>query len=468
MSDQDIARTIIRMRGEITRHDDLYYRQAKPEISDFDYDRLKKECAELEAAHPSLIATDSPTLHIGDDRTSGFKNYRHRQPMQSLDNTYSKDELFAFETRLRKFIKVPQPEYTVEPKIDGVAVSLTYEKGELIRAVTRGNGTEGDVITHNLATIDNLPKTLTGKSPPDCIEIRGEIYMTHAEFERINHERQQQGLTLYANPRNLAAGTVKQLAPNTDRKLEIILYGLGYCSPATFEDLGSFIKTLSEWNLPVSKVHIAQGIPNAWQEVEKLNDTRHNLPFPTDGAVIKLNNIKQQTLASQTSKAPRWAIAYKFAAEQAETILKAITIQVGRTGALTPVAELEPVQLAGTTVSRATLHNADEIKRKDIRVGDTVIVEKAGEIIPAVVEVVTDKRPSESISYDFPKICPACQNEVVRLDNEAAWRCPNAACCPPQVRRRIAHFASRQAMDIEGLGKAVVDQLAEGRKAIWH
>ncbi len=463
MNDIEANTRIARLRKEIERHNDLYFRRTEPEISDFEYDRLKKELADLENDYPVLASEASPSLKVGDDRAEGFVTYRHRQPMLSLDNTYNREELFDFEKRLKKLFGNEPLDFVMEPKIDGLAVSLTYENGKFVRAVTRGNGTEGDDITRNVDLIPEFPRSLEGANAPEIIEIRGEIYMTLEEFNRINKDRAEQELPLFANPRNFAAGTIKLLDRGmaASRKLEIVLYAMGHCQPMPFSRHSEFQDTLRQWRFPVvEKYWQPTGIEEAWQCIEKLEALRNGFAYATDGAVIKLDSLPWQERAGATAKAPRWAISYKFAAQQAETKLTAITIQVGRTGALTPVAELEPVLLAGTTVSRATLHNADEIARKDIRAGDAVVVEKAGEIIPAVVSVVKEKRAPRSAPYVFPAQCPACGAEAVRLEGEVAWRCPNPG-CPPQVRRRIEHFAGRQAMDIEGLGIAVVDQLVE-------
>lgn len=467
MSKASDLKKIEKLRIEIRRHDELYYRQANPSISDLDYDVLKRELADLEAVHPELPLDASPTFAVGDDRVEGFASYRHRLPMQSLDNTYSKEEFVAFVARVDKGLEVENARFTVEPKIDGVAVSLTYERGELVRAVTRGNGIEGDDVTANVRFIKTLPESLAGGSHPDSIEIRGEIFMRVEEFERLNAERLEAGLEAFKNPRNLAAGTVKMLdrAEVAKRSLDIVLYGLGDCQPAIVSSQGEYRDQLAAWGLPVvERFWEVEGAEAAWAAVEELDQIRANFAFPTDGAVVKLDSFRQQDILGATSKAPRWAIAVKFAAEQAETILNRITIQVGRTGSLTPVAELEPVQLAGTTVSRATLHNQEEMARKDVRVGDTVVVEKAGEIIPAVVRVVLEKRPLGSESFVFPDHCPACGTEVSKVEGEVAVRCPNSE-CPDQVRGRLEHYASRQCLDIEGLGEAVVDQLV-GKKLV--
>lgn len=456
------------LRDEINRHDERYYRQAAPEIADFDYDRLKRELADLEAAWPGLAADDSPTDRVGDDRSEGFKTVRHLERMMSLDNTYSEDEVREFHARLAKLLERDELDYVVEPKIDGLAVSLTYEKGRLVRAVTRGNGVEGDDVTANILTIDSLPRSLVaadGIPVPDVIEIRGEVFMTLAEFRRINREREEAGEPLYANPRNLAAGTLKLLdsAEVARRRLDIVLYGRGHCEPAsllppTQEGVHQLVR---RWGLPtVEKYWHARGIDEAIAAIRELDSRRDAFAYATDGAVIKLDTLALQREAGATAKAPRWAMAYKFAAERAETELLAISIQVGRTGVLTPVAELAPVQLAGTTVSRATLHNRDEIARKDIRVGDFVRVEKAGEIIPAVIDVNLDKRRLHCAPYVFPDNCPVCGHEVVQYEGEVAVRCPNPD-CGAQVRRRVQHFASKACVDIEGLGEAMVDTLVE-------
>ncbi len=460
---QDPSKRIEHLRREVARHDELYYRKHAPQITDFDYDLLKQELADLEARHPELASAESPAARVGDDRLEAFPSYRHREPMLSLDNTYNREELDEFDERLRRIFGVATLPYVVEPKIDGVAVSITYEAGKLTRAVTRGNGVEGDDITANARTIRALPQELRGGGHPDVVEIRGEIYISTEEFSRINAEREEEGLQTYANPRNLAAGTVKLLDPKETarRRLEIVLYGVGFCEPMPFRRQADVHGALKAWGLPVlERFWKAEGIGQVWSCIQELDTLRHAFTYGTDGAVVKLDDVARQRDAGFTAKSPRWAISYKFAPEQAETRLNAILIQVGRTGTLTPVADLEPVALAGSTVARATLHNADEVARKDVRVGDTVVVEKAGEVIPAVVRVVLTKRPAGSVPFVFPSHCPDCGTQAVRLPGEVAWRCPNAA-CPPQVRRRVEHFASRQAMDIENLGEAVVNQLVE-------
>ncbi len=466
------AKRIKELRAEIRRHDELYYRDASPVITDREYDRLKAELAKLEKgqAEFDLFAEEdpSPTLTVGDDRLDSFASHRHLLPMLSLDNTYDKEEFLEFDQRLRKIFDADRLPYVVEPKIDGVAVSVTYRNGKLERAVTRGNGVEGDVITQNVLHVEGLPKELNGNPLPTVIEIRGEIYMTHQEFLRINEEREKTGEALYANPRNLAAGTVKLLDPKEarQRKLELVLYGIGACEPqGLFERQSQFHEAIIGWKLPtVEKSWVVGDANGAWEAIEKLDQLRETFSYPTDGAVVKLDSLAGQREAGATAKAPRWAIAYKFEAEQCETILLGIERQVGRTGAVTPVAQLEPVLVAGTTVSRATLHNEDDIARKDLRVGDAVIVEKAGEIIPQVIRYLPEKRAADATKYVFPKTCPECDASLARSEGEAVWRCPGKN-CPAQVRGRIEHFASRGCMDVENLGEAVVAQLVESGKA---
>ncbi|MDQ8195526.1 NAD-dependent DNA ligase LigA [Coraliomargarita sp. SDUM461004] len=460
----DPQKTIARLRAEIAEHDRLYYKEAQPKIDDQAYDRLKAELAQLEAANPEFDfgAAPSPTQSVGDDRLEAFESYRHRKPMLSLDNTYSSAELIEFGQRLLKRFPEQALTYLVEPKIDGVAVSLSYEDGALVRAVSRGNGIEGDDITSNVRGIRGLPDRI--QDAPTVLEVRGEIYMRHQEFERINAARAAEGQALYANPRNLAAGTIKLLDPAEarSRQLDIVLYGIGACEPGNYFSTQSEIQQkLKEWQFPVlEKYWLADEIESAWKCIEELDTLRQNFAYPTDGAVVKLNNFAQQEEAGYTSKAPRWAIAYKFEAERAETLLKEISLQIGRTGAVTPVAILEPVQLAGTTVSRATLHNEDEIQRKDIRPGDTVLVQKAGEIIPQVLSVNLAKRPADSQPFIFGEHLKALGIEAERDPTQAVWRIVSKD-DPIRQQRALQHFASRACMDIENLGSAVVEQLIQ-------
>lgn len=458
----DPLKEIARLRAEIAKHDRLYYKSATPEIDDQAYDRLKARLTELEAANPELELAFSPTQTVGDDRLDAFESYRHRQPMLSLDNTYSQNELIDFGRRLERRFPNQSLAFLVEPKIDGVAVSLTYEQGRFVRAVTRGNGVEGDDITQNVRHIAGLPDSI--ENGPDVLEVRGEIFMRHDEFERINATRAREGQPLYANPRNLAAGTIKLLDPSEARarQLDIVLYGVGACEPGRFFSHQAEIQEkLKAWHFPVlEKIWLTDGIEAAWAAIEELDALRRAFTYPTDGAVVKLDDFRLQEEAGFTSKAPRWAIAYKFEAERAETLLKEISLQIGRTGAVTPVAILEPVQLAGTTVSRATLHNEDEIRRKDIRPGDTVVVQKAGEIIPQILSVVHSQRPANSQPFDFGSHLQHLGIEAVRDPNEAVWRIVSKD-DPIRQQRALQHFASRACMDIENLGSAVVEQLVQ-------
>ena len=456
MSD-DIRKKILTLRQEVMRHEELYRKKNAPEISDFEYDKLVDQLGDLEREYPQFAG---PDLGIGDDQAEGFQQRDHREPMLSLDNTYDEKEFQQFGERLiGKIGHRNSLEFVVEPNIDGVAVSLTYEKGKFVCAVTRGNGSRGDDVTHNVALIKSIPRTL--KNAPDILEVRGEIYMELSEFERLNREREAEGEALYANPRNLAAGTVKLLDTEEAkrRNLSIVCYGLGACAPAdTFATLKDFKDKLIAWGFPVrDDIPVQKGIDAAWKAIGQLDALRRSLPFPTDGAVVKLNKLSDQKAAGATSKFPHWAVAFKFPPDQAETILKAISMQVGRTGTVTPVAELEPVLLAGSTVARATLHNADEISRKDIREGDTVRIQKAGEIIPQILSVVLGKRPADAKPFNFEGRLKELGLDAARDGDEAAYKL-KAPSTEMKVRRLI-HFASKQCLDIDGLGEAVAEQL---------
>jgi DNA ligase (NAD+) len=448
---------IRRLRAAVERHEELYRKKHAPEISDYEFDQLKDRLQELEVAHPELAG---PDLGIGDDRSEGFTQREHVEPMLSLDNTYDDVDFAAFIERLEGRLSGQSLQFVVEPKVDGVAISLTYENGTFTRAVTRGTGFKGDDVTANIALIREIPHKLKGA--PKLLEIRGEVYMTMAEFSRLNQERETAGEALYANPRNLAAGTVKLLdkAEAKGRRLSIVCYGLGASQPATFASLTDFNAQLKTWGFPTSDLFTAvEGKANAWKAISKLDTARRELPYPTDGAVVKLNRIDLQERAGATSKFPHWAVAFKFPPDQAETLLRAISMQVGRTGVITPVAELEPVLLAGSTVARATLHNADEILRKDIREGDTVRIQKAGEIIPQVLSVVTKLRPKDSKPFDFEGRLEELGLDATRIKGEAAYklRAPSRE----MKIRRLVHFASKHCLDIDGLGDAVAEQLVD-------
>ncbi len=460
MAEKNTAERIRALRAEIERHSRLYYDEAAPEITDREFDALLAELARLEADEPDLFSPSSPTAKVGGRPLEGFQPARHLVPMQSLDNTYSADELRDFLVRVRKLAAPAEPTFTIEPKVDGVAISLLYRDGVLERAATRGDGTTGDDVTANIRTIRTVPASLKGDCPA-LVELRGEVYLPKAEFARLNAARDEVGLPAFANPRNAAAGSLKQLDPAevARRGLDIVLYGFGEWSadvPAT----GSAMRELFQrWGVPVpERLWTASSDDEVVAAVEALGGLRHDFSYETDGAVVKVDATSLRTILGSTSKAPRWAIAFKYEPERALTRLRAITVQVGRTGVLTPVAELEPVFVGGSTVSRATLHNADEIARKDIRTGDWVEVEKAGEVIPAIVAVCIGKRTGDELVFEMPGVCPACGGPVVR--DGVAWRCENPG-CPAQVRRRIEHFASRGAMDIEGLGEALVAQLVD-------
>ena len=453
---------IQQLREEISRHDQLYYLKAEPEISDSSYDKLYRELLDLEKQFPQFASDDSPTAKVGGQAISEFIQASHLSPMQSLDNTYSQGEVQAFYQRLCKGLGNTTIPLVVEPKIDGVAISLVYTNGTLTRAVTRGDGQIGDDVTHNIRTIKSIPQKLTG-TPPDLLEVRGEVFMPKSVFARLNKEREETGETLFANPRNTAAGSLKQLDPTitATRALDAIFYSIGVMESHTLQDQVEMFTYLRDLGLPThSEFWQCDTLEDALSAIEKLHEIRHGFDFETDGAVLKVSSFSQRESLGSTSKAPRWAMAYKYQAEQAQTLLKEITIQVGRTGVLTPVAELEPVTIAGSTITRATLHNAEEIARKDIRVGDTVVIEKAGDVIPAVVEVIKANRTGAEVPFQMPDACPVCHSHVLQEEGQVAVRCANSS-CPAQLRRRLRHFAHRGAMDIEGLGEAMVDLLVD-------
>ncbi len=462
------------LAAEVRRHDDLYYIRAQPAISDAEYDRLYRELADLEAAFPALATEDSPTRRVGGAPLDAFRSVKHLTPMLSLDNTYSQEEAREFVNRVQRLLPGEPLEWIVEPKVDGVAMSLRFEQGRFTQGATRGDGTTGDDITENLRTLRNLPLRLTTRHPPALLEVRGEVYMTKAGFKRLNQERVSAGEEAFANARNSAAGSLKQLDSRlvAKRPLALIVYGLGRIegdAPA-HQTHAEVLRWLQELGFPgPARTWRCQSADELIAAIVELDSIRHDFEYETDGAVIKLNSLPQREKAGFTSKAPRWAMAYKYAPEQAETKLRAITIQVGRTGALTPVADLEPVFLAGSTISRATLHNEDELRRKDIRIGDTVIIEKAGEVIPAVVSVITGKRTGRETLFVFPTACPECGGAISRSGGGSAeptvvWRCTNPE-CPAQIRGRLEHWCARGAMDIEGGGEVLVAQLVKHQLA---
>ena len=449
------------LRRQIAHHDRLYYEEAAPQITDREYDALLRELRDLEDAHPDLRTPDSPTQRVAGKPLEGFQQVRHRVPMQSLDNTYSLEEADDFMARVERLLPGIKLRWTIEPKVDGVAISLTYRAGLLELAATRGDGTMGDDVTQNVRTIRSIPLRLEG-DVPDLIEIRGEVYLPKKKFAALNTEREEEGEALFANPRNAAAGSLKLLDSTivAKRGLGAVFYGLGAVeggkSPQTQTELLAWLKKIG---LPVvPKFWEADDEAGVRQAIAALEKIRHDFAFETDGAVIKLDEFKRREQAGSTSKAPRWAMAYKYEAERARTRLNGIVVQVGRMGTLTPVAELEPVPIAGSRVARATLHNEEEIARKDIRIGDWVFVEKAGEVIPAVVGVDLKARTGKEKQFKMPDKCPSCASKVFRDPELTAVRCVNPD-CPAQIRRRLEHFGARGAMDVEGFGEAMVDQL---------
>ncbi len=460
---------------QIRNHDYAYYVLGQPSISDREYDRLYAELVQLESSHPDLVTPESPTQRVGGAPISAFAPVQHLTPMKSLDNTYSHEEVAAFVNRVQRLVPGEKLEWILEPKVDGLAINLRYEKGVLRLGATRGDGTTGDDITSNLRTIRSIPARVRAGAGavPEVMEVRGEVYLTRTGFARLNQERAAAGEPTFANARNAAAGSLKQLDPRivARRPLDIVVYGLGHAVPvdSSLQSHDQVLRWLHALGFKTpEKTWHCRSVEELLAALRELDEIRPKLGYETDGAVIKLNSFALRERAGFTSKAPRWAMAYKYEPEQAETKLRSISIQVGRTGALTPVAELEPVFLAGSTISRATLHNEDELRRKDIRVGDTVTIEKAGEVIPAVVGVVLAKRTGSEVPFQFPTSCPECQAPVVRVQGATlgelgvVWRCSNAD-CPAQIRGRIEHWCARGAMDIEGGGEVLVRQLVEHR-----
>ncbi len=453
---------------QIRHHDSLYYQKDEPEISDAEYDKLRQEIEEIETKHPELITKDSPTQKVGASPSKGFKKVRHKVPMLSLSNAFSEEEVQDFLDRIRRFLSLPDDEsieILAEPKIDGLSCSLRYENHKLTQAATRGDGEEGEDITANIMTIDDVPKGLPA-SAPDLLEVRGEIYMTHSDFKKLNEDQEKNNDKVFANPRNAAAGSVRQLDPEitAERSLHFYAYGLGEISlDYKPKKQSEIIESLDKWGFIVTDDVVTNSIQDIMHNYNRLQNMRATLDFDIDGIVYKVNRIDYQQRLGFVSRAPRWATAHKFPAEQAVTILKKIEIQVGRTGALTPVARLEPVTVGGVVVSNATLHNADEIQRKDIREGDTVVVQRAGDVIPQIVEVKLDKRPKNSHPYKFPANCPACGSHAFREEEDVVVRCSGGLICPAQAVERLKHFVSRLAFDIEGMGTKIIEEFyAEG------
>ncbi len=464
--DKDIEKKIGKLRDLINHHDRKYYVENKPEASDQEYDRLIKELKKLEATHPEFISPDSPTQRVSGEVLQGFNTIEHRVPMLSMDNTYSSEEIIEFDKRVKKNLETDKLDYVIELKIDGVSISLLYENGRFIRGATRGDGFKGDDITVNLKTIRSLPLRLSAKKDikfPKLFEARGEIYMPRETFEKINRQKKKDGEELFANPRNACSGSLKLLDSllASKRHLDMWIYGVGYINEPLFKTQHEALCFLREvgfrTNPHIKKCHSIEEVIKYCKEWERRKDP---LDYDIDGMVIKVDSFSFQKNLGETTKSPRWMIAYKFPTEKKETVLEDIIVQVGRTGTLTPVAMLKPVELSGSVVSRATLHNQDEIVRKDIRIGDHVIIEKAGEIIPQVVEALKDKRTGKEKKFLMPGKCPVCDSPVKSIEGEVALRCENLS-CPDQLKERIKHFASRDAMDIEGMGVAMAIQLVD-------
>jgi DNA ligase (NAD+) len=450
------------LREEIEQHNFNYYVLDAPVIPDADYDRLMNELAALEARYPALITPESPTQRVGAKPLAEFHEVTHIIPMLSLANAFDEDEMRAFDRRIRDRLEVEQVEYAGETKLDGLAVNLFYENGRLIRGATRGDGATGEDVTLNIRTIKSVPLRLTGNFP-DRMEVRGEVFMTKAGFTALNKMQEQSGGKIFANPRNAAAGSLRQLDPGitAKRPLQFIAHGTGLFEGKNLPDKHTdILAQLKKWGLPVSpETRKVKGIEGCFEYYHEIGERRSKLPYEIDGVVFKVNDIPQQKILGFVSRAPRWAIAYKYPPAEVSTRILDIEVQVGRTGALTPVARLEPVTVGGVTVTNATLHNEDEIRRKDIRAGDTVIIRRAGDVIPEVVSVIKDKRPRNSHVFHMPRKCPVCGSAVERVEGEAVARCTAGLFCPAQQIQSIIHFASRRAMDIEGLGDKLVEQL---------
>ncbi len=451
---------------EIKKHDRHYYVENAPKISDFQYDKLYKKLEEFEKKHPDWIKPTSPTQRVGETLTKGFSQVAHSQPMLSLANTYSEEEVEDFVKRVHKLLPHHKVNFCCELKMDGVAVSIRYEKGVFVRGLTRGDGKKGDNVTANIKTIASLPLELSGSDIPDVLEVRGEVFMPHEVFQELNKEKEDEGEEPWANPRNAAAGSLKLLSPKevSSRKLSLICYGIAEDSSGKIKTQTDVHSYLRKHGLPcLAKEHYryVHDVGEIMRYADSIHKLRSKLPYDIDGIVVKIDELALYDKLGATAKTPRFAIAYKFAPEQAETLIHDITVQVGRTGVLTPVAELEPVFLAGSTISRATLHNQEEIERKDIRIGDHVLIEKGGDVIPKVVEVIKSKRPHHSSVWKMPKKCPVCGTPVVHSEDEVAVRCPNTKGCIEQRIRRIMFFVSKDAMDIENIGEKVARQLVE-------
>ncbi len=462
---ESVRKRVEALRKEIDYHNYRYYVLDAPVIPDAEYDRLMRELQELEAKYPELITPDSPTQRVGAPPAEAFAQVRHEIPMLSLDNVFDEAGFRDWDRRVREGLQVAQVDYAAEPKFDGLAVSLRYRNGRLERAATRGDGYVGEDVTRNVRTIRAVPLRLLGAGWPTLLEVRGEVFMPKSGFERLNRELAARGEKTFANPRNAAAGSLRQLDPNVtaSRPLDICFYGLGQVQGGTLPKRHSeILDRLTEWGLKTARERrVVSGVEAALAYYREMLERRDRLDYDMDGCVFKVDRLDYQERLGYTARAPRWAIAYKFPAEEAVTRVLDVVWQVGRTGALTPVAKLEPVHVGGVTVSSATLHNIDEIRRKDVRIGDWVWVRRAGEVIPEVVRVIRERRPADAGPVELPRRCPVCGSEVIKPEGEAIARCTGGLYCPAQLKGRILHFASRRAMDIEGLGEKLVDQLVE-------
>ena len=463
---REIKKELLRLHQEIEKHNRHYYVLDDPLISDAEYDHLFRRLLDLEKQHPELAAPDSPTQRVGAPPLEKFATVRHTLPMLSLNNANNQEEMEEFEERIRRFLKSSQPiEYVVEPKIDGVAVELVYDQGRFVVGSTRGDGINGEDITLNLKTIRSIPLTLHRESKrfPQRLEVRGEVFLSRTAFQRLNREREEEGQPVFANPRNAAAGSLKQLDSTitAKRPLDIFCHGMGEGTGASFTTHEQFLHALKEWGLkPVSHIRICHSLKEIFAYHQEMEGRRDQLPYEIDGLVIKVNSLELQRRLGEIARSPRWAAAYKFKPRQATTRIIDIQAQVGRTGTLTPVASLEPVPVGGVTVKSASLHNMDEVERKDIRVGDTVVVERAGDVIPYVVQVVEEKRSGREKKFAMPERCPVCGSAVYREEGEVAYRCVGLS-CPAKLKESLKFFGSRGAMDIEGLGEKLIDQLVD-------
>jgi len=465
-SARKVEQRVRELRAEIEHHNYRYFVLDDPEIPDAEFDRLVRELKSLEETHPELVTPDSPTQRVGSSALSGFGEIRHRIPMLSLDNAFDREEVEAFDARIRERLDHDGPvEYACEPKLDGLAVSILYEDGVLVQAATRGDGTTGEDVTHNVRTVKSVPLRLHGKGWPRLLEARGEVFMPIAGFEAMNRRAEEKGEKTFVNPRNAAAGSLRQLDPRVtaERPLEVYFYGVGLIERGSLPERHSeILGSLRQWGLRTSpEAAVKRGVEGLLGYYGRMLERRPSLGYQIDGVVYKVDSITLQQELGYVARAPRWAIAHKFPAEEEMTVVRDIGWQVGRTGALTPVARLEPVFVGGVTVSNATLHNIDELHRKDVRVGDTVIVRRAGDVIPEVVQVLVDRRPSHTRIVKLPETCPVCGSAVVKPEGEAVARCSGGLYCGAQRKESLRHFASRRAMDIEGLGAKLIDQLVD-------